>query len=132
QAWYESGPIKNVVIRNNNFKNFGLHGGTSPLIQITPDLKPDKDFYYHSNILVENNTCEVFSCPLVIAKSVEGFRFVGNRIKTSNDYPINPKGTRNFLFESCRDILIQNNIADRDWPGTKIKGVEAMLKYYKQ
>lgn len=128
--WYESGPVKNVIIRNNTFKNFGLHGGTSPLIQIAPELTPLNDFYFHSNILVENNICEVFSCPLVVAKSVENFQFVGNEIRNSKDYPLKQKCNEVFRFTNSKEILIKNNKAQEDWIGFQLNGMKSMLENF--
>jgi hypothetical protein len=128
--WYESGPVKNVIIRNNTFKNFGLHGGTSPLIQIAPEIVTIKDFYFHSNILVENNICEVFSCPLVVAKSVEKFQFVGNKIRNSTDYPLKQKCGEVFRFTNSKEVLIKNNKAKEDWIGFQLNGMKSMLEYF--
>ncbi|MDD3744496.1 MAG: right-handed parallel beta-helix repeat-containing protein, partial [Lentimicrobiaceae bacterium] len=130
--WYESGPVRNVIIRNNYFKNFGLHGGNAPVVQISPRTKPVKDYYYHRNILFENNTCEVFSRLLVNARSVENFHFVGNIIKASKDYPLDKHGAKVFSFDHCSDILIKDNVAEKGWPGLDIKGMKSILRYYKQ
>ena len=60
--WYESGPVRNVVIRSNKFSDFGLEGTGGPIIQFTPRVSNtgNPTFYYHRNIVFENNDCSVF------------------------------------------------------------------------
>jgi len=129
--WFESGPVQSVVIRNNTFKNFGLQG-SSPLLQIAPQIKAEERFYYHQNIVFENNICELFSAPLVFAKSAAHIRIVGNQIKASKAYPADLTGSSVFKFENCKDITISDNRCDDQWPGGTIKGAISMLKSYKQ
>lgn len=77
-----------------------------------------------------NNICEVFSCPLVIAKSVENFRFVGNKIRNSKEYSLNQKCNEVFRFDNCKDILIKDNKAEKNWLGFQLKGMKSMLNYF--
>lgn len=109
--WHESGPVSNVVIRKNTFKDFGLSGGEAPIIRFTPrvafDGKPNH--YYHKNIIFENNHCEVFGKNFVFARSVENFVCRGNTILPSKSYPLSQKKADVFRFEYSKDIKIENN-----------------------
>lgn len=109
--WYESGPVRNVIIRNNRFKDFGLYGGNAPILQFSPHLKIKDSLsseYYHKNILFENNEIDVFSRLLVYALSVENLIIRGNKITKSEDYPQKSVGPV-FNFDHCNNILIENN-----------------------
>ena len=109
--WHESGPVKNVVIRNNNFKDFGLVNGNCQILRFTPrvayDGKPTN--YYHKNIYFENNTCEVSSRVLVFANSVENLVIKGNTIIPSKDYPLSTSEAPVFEFINSKDISIKDN-----------------------
>jgi hypothetical protein len=114
--WYESGPVRNVIIRNNYFKDFGLGGGNSPIIVFVPRLKFDGDptHYYHHNVIFENNTCKLFGRRLVVGTSVKNFVFKNNTIIPSKTYPISESGQEAFYFRYSRNITIENN--DYQWP----------------
>ncbi|MEN8118631.1 MAG: right-handed parallel beta-helix repeat-containing protein [Bacteroidota bacterium] len=113
QFWYESGPVKNVVIRNNHFKDFGLGAGYGPLVQITPrvEFEGKPTSYYHKNIYFENNTIEAFTRLVLRAESVENMVFKGNIIKQSKDYPFLILGTDKdaFTFKNSKNITIKDN-----------------------
>lgn len=109
--WYESGPVRNVVIRNNHFKDFGLGSGDGCIIRFSPKVAFDgaPTHYYHRNIVFENNTCEVFGRSLASALSVENLVFRGNTILPSGDYPPAPAKKDVFRFRYCRNVRIENN-----------------------
>ena len=108
--WYESGPVRNVVIRNNRFKNLGVAVGGGPLIHFVPRLKFDgkPTHYYHQNVVFENNTCEVIGFSLANLFSVENFVFKGNTVKISGDYPMSEK-KNSFNIRYSKDVRIEDN-----------------------
>ena len=110
--WHESGPVRDVVIRNNTFKDFGLSNGNTAIIRISPRVTFDgaPNHYYHKNIIIENNTFEVFSRSLVSAISVENFIFKDNKIIPSKDYTLSISDANIFSFKYSKDVRIDNNI----------------------
>ena len=107
--WYESGPVRNVLIRNNYFKDMSLQG-TSPVVRIDPQIvfENEPTHYYHKNIVIENNTFELFKNYLVYAFSVRDFRFRNNTIINSEAYK--PERVNNAMeFKYSKDILIEGN-----------------------
>jgi hypothetical protein len=109
--WHESGPVRNVIIRNNHFRDFGLAGGNAPLIQCSARVKFEGEptYYYHHNILIENNICEVFSRMVANISFVDGFVFRGNTIQQSPAYPLASMDGPVFSFKASRNILIEKN-----------------------
>ena len=109
--WHESGPVRNVIIRNNHFRDFGLASGNAPLIQFSARIKfEDKPtHYYHQNIVFEDNTCEVFGRIVANISYVDGFVFRGNTIKQSHSYPQASADGPVFNFKASRNILIEKN-----------------------
>jgi hypothetical protein len=113
--WHESGPVNNVVIRNNTFKDFGLVNGNCQILRFTPRVAFDgaPTNYYHNNVIFENNTCEVSSRVLVYANSVKNLLIRGNTILPSKDYPLSASNANVFEFTKSKDIRIEDN--DYKW-----------------
>jgi len=118
--WHESGPVRNVIIRNNHFEDFGLSTGNAPLIQCSPRVKFDGEptHYYHHNIYFENNTCVVFGRILANINTVDGFVFRGNRIKKSENYPSSSASGPVFHIKTSKNIFIEANEYLWDEPAT--------------
>jgi len=109
--WHESGPVRNVVIRNNRFRDFGLAGRGAPVINFNPEFDFDgaPTHYYHKNIMIEGNEMEVFGRLLVRAKTVDGFHFLNNVIRPSDTYPLSSEEGPVFQFDYSNDIVIRGN-----------------------
>ena len=90
--WYESGPIRDMTIRNNIFYVDDIGGRTSwpcaPAIWVHPVTKgnglPAASNPIHKNITVEGNTFFMDEDMVVKAESVENFRFTNNNIFRMN------------------------------------------------
>lgn len=85
-GWYESGATREAIIKRNTFRHCAFHSGYV-MIQIEPvvhDLNAQQD-PYHQNILIEDNTFEDFSKPLVWARSCANVVLKNNRIINGND-----------------------------------------------
>lgn len=84
--WYESGASRDVVVSGNTFRNCAFKSGRA-MIEIDPAVKDieSQQRGYHQNILIENNTFENFTKPLVWAKSCENVVLKNNRIVNGNN-----------------------------------------------
>ncbi|MDY2583306.1 MAG: hypothetical protein SOW47_09895, partial [Clostridium perfringens] len=98
--WYESGPIRDLEIRNNTF-NIRTLGRTwwkyAPGIYIHPVTKggglPDESNPIHKNILIEDNTFYLESDGAVRAESVENLTFRNNKVfRLDPDVELNIEG----------------------------------------
>ncbi|MEM6885394.1 MAG: right-handed parallel beta-helix repeat-containing protein [Verrucomicrobiota bacterium] len=109
--WYESGAVKEVIIRNNQFVNVGFEGGTRYPLYAAPLLREEQhygDGHYHSNITFENNTLKSFNGHLVHAFSVSGLKIHNNTIEFSKDYPkIDEFPSIDLVY--CDNVEIHNN-----------------------
>ncbi|MDE8256072.1 pectate lyase [Erysipelothrix rhusiopathiae] len=89
--WYESGPIRDLEIRNNTFKIRSL-GRTwwkyAPAIYFHPVTKggnlPSVENPIHKNILIEDNTFYLESDGVLRAESVENLTFKNNKVLRLN------------------------------------------------
>ncbi|MBK1875798.1 right-handed parallel beta-helix repeat-containing protein [Pelagicoccus mobilis] len=91
KAWYESGGVRNVVIKNNVFENIGYGSGQGYPLYASPMLLPEQrlgDDQYHWNVTFSNNEIKSFNGQLVHAKSVKNLVLSGNKIVKEETYPV--------------------------------------------
>ncbi len=95
-SWFESGPVRDVVIRGNTFVRCG-----EPVIHIEPEnrsARPGEPV--HRNIRIEGNTFQLKGNTAISAKSVQGLRITGNRF-SSPTLPIRQ--------HACTEVVIEGN-----------------------
>lgn len=112
-GWFETGACREVTIRNNRFVNAltANYQFTNAVISIYPEI-PDlegQEKFFHSGIVIENNTFEMFDRPILYAKSTDGLIFQENRIVYNNDFEPFHWNKHPFFFEKVDNVLIQNN-----------------------
>lgn len=78
KSWYESGPCKNVTIKNNTFE---YCGGTPILIYPENSVHSE---YIHENITINGNAFKAYSGCCVKAKSSRGITLSGNTYANKN------------------------------------------------
>lgn len=109
-GWYESGPVKDVFIRNNQFIECGFNSqpGSYP-IHINPqnhELIPGQ--YVHENIRIEGNFFKIFNQPVLSARSTKGLYFTNNKVEQSLLLPAG-KAKPTFELTACQHVVIRNN-----------------------
>lgn len=112
-GWYESGTVRDLIIRNNTFEECGYNSGElNSVINIAPENHAlIKNFYVHRNIIIENNVFKIFNQPLLSAKSTEQLSFINNRIE-KNDFVLtqhNGNSKPAFVLEACSKITLRDN-----------------------
>lgn len=129
--WYESGAHTNLVIRNNVFENCSTSGcetgdrwewGEAP-ITISPSYRPNSvdSPAYHRGITIEGNTFRCFDAPVLFVRSVEGLRFVGNRLRPTSDYEPFLWQRSNLYFDGCREVVVEGNKVHRRFPSKMVE-----------
>jgi len=100
-SWYESGMVKNLVIRNNKFN---LCGG--PVVLVSPENTQNSVTKVHNNIEVTGNEFILQSTDAVYAKSAANIRVVNNSFKV-----IGASVTEAGLvkFQDCTNTLVLHN-----------------------
>lgn len=94
-GWYESGAVRDLIIRNNTFINSltCMFQFTNAVISIYPEIPnlKEQEKYFHGGrkqaIVIEKNHFVTFDHPLLYAKSVDGLVFRKNKLTKNNDYP---------------------------------------------
>lgn len=124
-GWYETGACREVVIKNNQFINAltANYQFTNAVISIYPEIPNLKDQkkYFHSGILIENNSFEMFDEPILYAKSVENLTFRNNKITKNQDFPAFHWNKHKFFFERVKNINLENNSFEKPLTKEDIK-----------
>lgn len=112
-GWFETGACTDVVIRNNRFINAltAQYQFTNAIISIYPEI-PDlrnQQKYFHSGILIENNSFETFDRPLVYAKSTDGLIFRNNKVTKTTDFKPFHWNKHLFFFERVKNVKLIGN-----------------------
>jgi hypothetical protein len=122
--WFESGAVKDVMIRKNNFTDeclTSMYQFCEAIISIEPEIpnvQADKPF--HRNITITENNFHPFDFPILYAKSTRSISFTNNLITRSNRFkPFHPRKDM-FTFVACSNILIAGNRFQGDVLGKHI------------
>ncbi|MCF0056247.1 right-handed parallel beta-helix repeat-containing protein [Dyadobacter sp. CY356] len=123
EGWYESGPVRDVTIRNNQFIDCAYQGGPgNAVIGINPSNKiADFKKPVHFNIHIEKNVFTTFDFPVLYAKSTQGLFFNGNTIIRSNTLAPQSENKKMFYFNGCSQVEISNTKMSGEVLGRNIK-----------
>lgn len=112
-AWYESGAVKDVLIRNNDFRypcNSSNYQFCEAVISIVPEIPTlEQKFPYHRNIRITGNTFHLFDYPILFARSVDGLAFSGNTLIRDTTYQPCHYRKEGITLEACKSVVISNN-----------------------
>ena len=136
--WYESGPIRDMTIRNNTFyvKTIGRTSWEyAPAVYVHPVTKggglPSEDNPIHKNILIEGNTFHMDVDTVVKAESVENLTIRNNTIvRTNPDISLEISASNTQLgigetgsLQTEADGDVNNGATDNVYEFTKCKNV---------
>ncbi len=109
--WYESGPVKDVTIRNNKFIQCGYNQGRGGyVICIKPEIpKFKRNRYVHSNIRITENEFQCFSQAVLYARSVDGLLFKNNSISFAPFEENDNKALPELKIEHCNSVDTSEN-----------------------
>ena len=122
--WYESGAVKDVVIRNNTFNDpcmTSMYQFCQAIISIYPEIpKLNSETPFHRNIVIENNVFYPFDYPVLYAKSVDNIDFIDNKIIRSKRFKAFHNRKYTLSFEACKDVEVSGNKFEGDVLGKNI------------
>lgn len=125
--WYESGSVKNLIVRNNVFQDCNHSGYDRGIIRFKTD--DDNENIAFKNIVIENNKINQFDNFIMEVSNVDGLVFKNNVIMQTNTfpklYPHNPafevKSSKNIVFENNTYKGTADEILQTDVAGLKFK-----------
>lgn len=112
--WYESGAVRDVLIKGNTFNApclTNVYQFCEAIISICPEI-PDKEAAprpFHRNIRIEENTFHPFDYPVLYALSTEGLSFSNNTLIRSKDYEPFHRNKHMIQLVACKDVTIAGN-----------------------
>ncbi len=127
-SWYESGPVQDVLIRNNTFVDCGYNSGDGNyVIAIVPENhQPVQKYWVHKNIRIEGNTFKIYDYPVLTARSTNGLSFVNNTILNTGFLPAKAQRA-SIALNACTNVNIKAN--HFEWPQQPIVSVENMKSF---
>lgn len=123
EGWYESGPVRDVTIRNNEFIDCAYQGGPgNAVIAIHPSNKvADVKQPVHFNIRIEHNVFKTFDYPVLYAKSTQGLFFTNNTIVRTHDLAPQTAHRTMIYFNGCSRVEIGGTQLQGDVLGRNIR-----------
>jgi len=120
-SWYESGPVTDVTIRNNQFIECGYNSfPDNYIIKIDPQAHQlIHGYFVHKNIRIENNIFKIYDYPALSAKSVNGLVFAGNTIQKSGFMKPGKKRPA-ILLIACNAVKIFDNNFEHQRPEVEL------------
>ncbi len=117
-GWYETGACTDVLIKNNTFVNAltAQYQFTNAVISIYPEIPnlKDQEKYFHSGIVIEGNTFEMFDRPILYAKSTQDLIFRNNTVTYNDEFEPFHWNNHLFFFEHVGNINIENNNFEKE------------------
>ena len=109
--WFESGPTRNIVIRNNRFEDLAIGGnGPQAVLQVDPVIPvKSSGYYYHDHIVFSGNTISTFDSQLIYARSVRSIEITGNKFIDSGNYRPIFDGLSVVDLQNCEDVVLAGN-----------------------
>ena len=122
--WFESGAVKDVLIRRNNFTDVcltSMYQFCQAIINIEPEIPVlNSKTPFHRNITIIANNFHPFDYPVLYAKSVDGLSFTNNTITRSKRFTPFHSNKYMFTFDACKKVLIKGNLLKGDVLGKNI------------
>lgn len=109
--WFESGPVHDVTIRNNNFQNCAYSGGS--VIVSMPAIKERENNYYHSGIRIENNIFEMHEKRFLNMFNCCDVTFRNNKYIHNPELPAHPVNQEiGINMQYCKDCCVEPAITE--------------------
>lgn len=105
RSWFESGMVRDVTIRNNNFIECN-----EPVILIAPENSRNEG-YVHRNITIANNRFKLIGKDAISARSVDGLNINGNLFL--HPEAINIEGL--ITTTDCQNVIIKDNLIEKSY-----------------
>ena len=105
RSWFESGMVRDVTIRNNNFIECN-----EPVILIAPENSRNEGCV-HRNITITNNRFKLIGKDAVSARSVDGIKINRNLFL----YPEVVNIEELITTTDCQNVIIKDNLIEKNY-----------------
>lgn len=122
EGWFESGPVCDVLIRNNTFIDCAYQGGPgNAVIALNPSntlIVPERPV--HKNVRIENNVFKSFDYPILYAKSTSGLLFKDNTIIRTTELKPSSGNKNTFRLNGCNQVILEGTRFEGDVLGRNL------------
>lgn len=131
EGWYESGPVRDILIQNNTFIDCAYNGGPgNAVIALHPsNTVVDANRPVHRNVRIIGNKFQTWGNPVLYAKSTEGLVFKDNEVEPVAGREVSSK--EQFILNGCKNVELKNNVFAAPLSKDAIR-FENMKKKYKK
>lgn len=107
---FESGPVGDVLVKGNYFKNAAYTGGAA--IEIDPHVRDEKAMY-HRNIVIEDNVFEMHEERFLNGHNVSGLVFKNNRFIKNTSLPAHEKiGDKGIQIRNSEETELEDAVEE--------------------
>lgn len=113
-GWYESGAVKDVTIRRNQFIdcNSSSYQFCDAVISIHPEVPQPSKVPFHRNIRITENVFTTFDPAVLWAISVDGLTFQNNKIIASSTFKSYLGRKEGLTLINCENVKVSGNMLD--------------------
>lgn len=119
--WFESGPVDELIVRNNVFRGVGNGGGAHSVLHLDPVIYPSQrntDSFYHGKVVFEDNTIYSYEDQVINILSARDFIMRGNRFVRQTEHYTRCPGLPVIDLQYCGRVDIRDNDFS-GWPMEK-------------
>ncbi len=107
KLWFEQDGVRDCTIQHNHFDNCAFGSAELPVILVGSIRSTPVANRFNRNILIENNTFDVFKPQILQAVGVDGLIFRDNQINPSRAYPPVSPEAKPFQISFSEQVKIQ-------------------------
>ncbi len=112
-VWYESGKVKNCIIRNNIFKDSG-YGGKNRAV-IATHVDESEENYPVGKIVIDNNTFANFDPYVFDLERIDSLIIKNNTIEKSGNYPELNLDKKVLNDHKINHLILKDNTITNEW-----------------
>lgn len=115
-CWFESGAVRDVLIRNNLFGEscYGPPSWGRAVIDIDPEIITDSAEPFHQNIQIKQNEFATFDVGILYARGAGDLQFSQNTVRRTAGYPMTNRMSVPIFREDCSEIAVHDNVLPQD------------------
>lgn len=110
--WFESGPVDELIVRNNVFRGVGNGGGAHSVLHLDPVIYPSQrntDNFYHGKVVFEGNTIYSYEDQVINILSAKDFTMRGNKFVRQSEHYTRCPGLPVIDLQYCGKVVVRDN-----------------------
>lgn len=116
--WFESGPVDELIVRNNVFRGVGNGGGAHSVLHLDPVIYPSQrstENFYHGKVVFEGNTIYSYEDQVINILSAREFIMRDNKFVRQTEHYTRCPGLPVIDLQYCGQVDVRDNDFS-EWP----------------